>query len=77
MLALCYSQNVSAQQLVATHTVANLLHLLAADDLGRCGPASVANSLVADVIQLNADLQAFGDDSDSDGEWYRMNVVKC
>lgn len=74
MLALCYSQNVSAQQLVATHTLANLQHLLAADDLGRCGSVSVANSLVADVLHLNADLQAGADDSDSDGEWRARDV---
>lgn len=75
ILALCDTQNVNARQLVATHTLANLLQLLSASELGRSGAVEVSNSLVADVAHLNAELLAGGDESDSDGEFWLTPAI--
>lgn len=66
ILTLCYSQNVPPSLLSATHTLSNIQQLLAAEDLGRTGAVDIANSKIADVMQLNAEV--VGDESDSEGE---------
>lgn len=66
ILALCYSQNVAPTLLSATHTLSNIQHLLAAEDLGRTGAVDIANSKITDVMQLNAEV--VGDESDSEGK---------
>lgn len=70
VLALCVAQNVERRLVVGPQTIANLVHLLAAETLGRCGPVEVGvnGGSMADLMQLNAELLAVpGLDSDSDG----------